>query len=88
MVYVRSTGRNQANAVVIEYTRWVMVRKRDKTAPAPEPVVPKLPERVEPSELGRAVPKLDLSAYDFASPGRRTAGTTTPSASASTTSTA
>ena len=35
-----------------------MVRKRDKAAPAPEAVVPKLPERVEPG-LGAAVPKLD-----------------------------
>jgi 2-methylfumaryl-CoA hydratase len=69
VVYVRSTGRNQARVVVIEYTRWVMVRKRDKATPAPEPVVPKLPERVDPSELGRAVPKLDVSAYDFALAG-------------------
>ena len=66
VVYVRSTGLNQAGAVVIEYTRWVMVRKRDKAAPASEPVVPKLLERVDPSELGRAVPKLDLAAYDVA----------------------
>jgi 2-methylfumaryl-CoA hydratase len=69
VVYVRSTGRNQAGAVVIEYTRWVMVRKRDKAAPAPEAIVPKLPEGVDPSELGRAVPKLDISAYDFALAG-------------------
>ena len=69
VVYVRSTGRNQSGATVIEYTRWVMVRKRDKAAPAPEPIVPKLPERVEPGELGRAVPKLDVSAYDFALAG-------------------
>jgi 2-methylfumaryl-CoA hydratase len=69
VVYVRSTGRNQFGAVVIEYTRWVMVRKRDKAAPAPEAIVPKLPERVDPSELGRAVPKLDVSAYDFALAG-------------------
>jgi 2-methylfumaryl-CoA hydratase len=69
VVYVRSTGRNQSGAVVLEYTRWVMVRKRDRAAPAPEPIVPKLPERVDPTDLGRAVPKLDLSAYDFALAG-------------------
>src|SRR5919206_4550922 len=34
-VYVRSTGRNQKGEVVLEYVRWVMVRKRDKDAPAP-----------------------------------------------------
>jgi 2-methylfumaryl-CoA hydratase len=69
VVYVRSTGRNQSGAVVLEYTRWVMVRKRDKAAPAPEPIVPKLPERVDPSDLGRAVPKLDVSAYECALAG-------------------
>ncbi len=29
-VYVRSTGRNQDGEKVLEYVRWVMVRKRDK----------------------------------------------------------
>ena len=28
VVYVRSTGRNQAGDVVLDYVRWVMVRKR------------------------------------------------------------
>lgn len=64
-VFVRSTGRNQAGEIVIEYVRWVMVRKRDKAAPAPKPVVPELPDRVAPSELGAAVPRLDPSKYDF-----------------------
>src|SRR5271157_3693050 len=30
VVYVRSTGRDQAGAPVLEFVRWVMVRKRDK----------------------------------------------------------
>jgi 2-methylfumaryl-CoA hydratase len=68
-VYVRSTGRNQDDDIVIEYTRWVMVRKRDKANPPPEPVVPKLSDRVDPSELGFAVPKIDASAYDNALAG-------------------
>ncbi|MGQ0673534.1 MAG: MaoC family dehydratase [Hyphomicrobium sp.] len=63
-VYVRSTGRNQHGRVVLEYCRWVMVRKRDKASPAPDPVVPKLADRVDPAELGRAVPKLDAAAYN------------------------
>ena len=69
IVYVRSTGRNQKGEVVLEYVRWVMVRKRDKDAPAPEAVVPKLPERVDPASLGSAVPKLDIGGYDFALAG-------------------
>lgn len=63
-VYVRSTGRNQAGEVVLEYTRWVMVRKRDKTAAAPEAVVPKVSDRVDPATIGGAVPSLNLQAYD------------------------
>lgn len=63
-VYVRSTGRNQHDDVVLEYTRWVMVRKRDKASPAPEPIVPDLTDRVDPSQIGAAVPKLDITKYD------------------------
>jgi 2-methylfumaryl-CoA hydratase len=50
---------------VLQYVRWVMVRKRDTLAAAPAPVVPKLAERVDPAILGKAVPPLDLSGYDF-----------------------
>src|SRR6202050_1870668 len=35
VVYVRSTGFNAAGAPVLEYVRWVMVRKRDEAAAAP-----------------------------------------------------
>jgi 2-methylfumaryl-CoA hydratase len=68
-VYVRSTGRNQEGEVVLEYVRWVMVRKRDKNAPAPETVVPKLPDRVDPAEIGMSVPQLNTAAYDYALAG-------------------
>ncbi len=68
-VYVRSTGRNQTGAVVLEYCRWVMVRKRDKSSPAPTTVVPKLSERVDPADLAKAVPPLDVSKYDLALSG-------------------
>ena len=68
-VYVRSTGRNQNGDVVLEYCRWVMVRKRDKASPAPEVVVPKLPDRVDPKHLACAVPPLDISKYDVALSG-------------------
>ena len=65
VVYVRTTGRNQQGKTVLEYVRWVMVRKRDISAAAPVPVVPKLTERVDPSSIGNAVPKLDVAGYDF-----------------------
>lgn len=63
-VYVRSTGRNQRGETVLEYTRWVMVRKRDKSAPAPDVVVPTLPDRVDPARIGGAVPPIDTGSWN------------------------
>jgi 2-methylfumaryl-CoA hydratase len=51
VVYVHSTGANQHGDVVLDYRRWVMVRKRDPDAPAPEAVVPELPEAVPIADL-------------------------------------
>ena len=62
-VYVRSTGVNQRGEVVLDYLRWVMVRKRDQASPAPEPVVPALPERV-PVDAFQLPPGLDFSGFD------------------------
>ena len=68
VVYVHSIGTNQRGAVVLDYVRWVMVRKRDRNAPAPEAVVPNLPARVSAAEL--VVPAaLDLAAYDMGAAG-------------------
>ena len=64
-VYVRSTGRNQKGEPVLSFARWVMVNKRDESAPAPAPHVPELIAKVEPANLGEALPKLDIDAYDF-----------------------
>ncbi len=36
VVYVRTTGRNQRDMPVLEFVRWVMVRKRDASSPTPE----------------------------------------------------
>jgi 2-methylfumaryl-CoA hydratase len=63
VVYVRSTGRNQHGGTVLEFVRWVMVRKRNEAAPAPVSEVPQLPETVAPSALGGSVPPLKLAAY-------------------------
>jgi len=50
-VYVRSTGLNQRGETVIDYVRWVMVRKGDAAAAAPEPVIPELSNRVAPEDF-------------------------------------
>ncbi len=62
-VYVRSMGYNQRDQVVLDYVRWVVVRKRDPGSRAGEPVIPDLPEAVASDEL-TAPEDLDLSGYD------------------------
>lgn len=51
IVYVRSIGVNQRDEIVVDYIRWVMVRKRDPDNPAPETVVPQLVEAVAAKDL-------------------------------------
>ncbi|WP_127113726.1 MaoC family dehydratase [Shimia sediminis] len=64
VVYVRTRGMNQNDEVVMEYVRWVMVRKRDVDAPAPETVVPVLSKVIAAKDL--VIPEgLDFSNYDF-----------------------
>src|SRR5579863_1193114 len=65
IVYVRTTGYNQEQKPVLEYVRWVMVRKRDDDAPAPGDHVPRLPTALDAKVLGEACPAIGLAAYDF-----------------------
>ena len=68
VVYVRSTGRNQDGETVLDYVRWVMVAKRDPAAPAPQTLVPQLPESVAAADL--SLPEgLSPSGYDFEAAG-------------------
>jgi 2-methylfumaryl-CoA hydratase len=69
VVYVHTVGHNQRGEAVLEYDRWVMVRKRAKEAAVAPAHVPKLPDRVDPAELGKAVPPLELGRYDGALSG-------------------
>jgi 2-methylfumaryl-CoA hydratase len=64
VVYVRSAGYNQHGTEVLDYVRWVMVRKRDEATPLPEERVPELPRALDPASIGGAVPLLDAAAYD------------------------
>ena len=64
VVYVRTQGLNQHDEVVMEYVRWVMVRKRDASSPAPETVVPELPDAIKAADL--VIPQgLDFTSYNF-----------------------
>ena len=68
VVYVRSVGRNQDGETVLDYVRWVMVRKRDPGAAAPAPHVPDLPDAVAAADLA-APAGFDPDGYDTALAG-------------------
>ncbi len=64
VVYVRTRGLNQRDKTVMEYVRWVMVRKNRLDAPAPEAAVPALKQALTAQDL--VIPEgLDFSHYDF-----------------------
>lgn len=70
VVWVRTQGRNQRGETVMDYVRWVMVRKGRADAPAPETLVPELAPFVPADQL--VVPQgLDFTRYDFAAAGER-----------------
>jgi 2-methylfumaryl-CoA hydratase len=69
IVFVRSTGCKADGTKALEYVRWVMVHKRDPSAPAAADHVPRLPEVLLPSTLGDACPPIDGAAYDMALAG-------------------
>lgn len=70
VVWVRTRGLNQRDETVLDYVRWVMVRKRDVAAPPPKTVIPKLADNVPAEDL--VVPDgLDFRHYAFAQAGEQ-----------------
>ena len=68
IVYVRTAGTNQNGEPVLDYVRWVMVRKKDEAAAAPAETVPALKDAVAPQDI-RVPDGLDLAGYDCALAG-------------------
>lgn len=64
IVYVRTLGTNQMGEEVLRYCRWVLVRKRDKASPAPDPVVPELAAALAPAAL-QVPEELSFADYDL-----------------------
>lgn len=63
VVWVRTRGLNQHDAVVLEYVRWVMVRKSGSGTAAPDPVIPELASAVAADKL--VIPEgLNFDVYD------------------------
>ncbi|MBO9442256.1 MAG: MaoC family dehydratase [Phaeobacter italicus] len=68
VVYVRTRGLNQHDDLVLDYVRWVMVRKGDLDAPAPQTVIPELQNVIRAEDL--VVPAgLQFDSYDFVQAG-------------------
>lgn len=70
VVWLRTTGFNQRNEPVLDYVRWVMVRKDNLDAAAPETSVPDLPTAVLATDLTVSA-GLDFSDYDFGQAGEK-----------------
>ncbi|MDR3441078.1 MaoC family dehydratase [Telmatospirillum sp.] len=64
VVYVRSTGRNQRGEMVVDYVRWVMVRKRQSDVTVAEEQVPVLSSKVA-VESFHLPPAPMAGAYDW-----------------------
>ena len=63
VVYVRTRGLNQHDELVLDYVRWVMVRKNRLDAPAPDTTIPELKKALSPADL--VIPEgLDFSRYN------------------------
>lgn len=70
VVWVRTRAVNRDLEPVMDYVRWVMVRKRDAAAAAPAPVVPALAPAMAPAAL-HVPERLDFRPYDFGLAGER-----------------
>jgi len=70
VVYVRSQGFKEDGTPVLDYVRWVMVRKRDKASPAPQPLIPTLPSVVRPDHFAEVLPRLAMENYDYVRAGQ------------------
>ena len=64
VVYVETSGMNQDNEAVVQYTRWVMVHRRSCEGPVNEGIVPELPSETALDTL-RLPRGLRVGDYDF-----------------------
>lgn len=71
VVHVRSTAFNQEGAAVLTWIRWVLVRKRDPSSPAPAAVVPEIPAMVAPEAIRLPHLTVDAAALCAASGSAR-----------------
>ncbi len=66
---MRSTGYREDGTEVLDYARWVMVRKRDERAPRPIRSSRRCRRNLPPDAIGNNVPLIDPTAWDDALSG-------------------
>src|SRR5262249_42475712 len=71
IVYVRTRGINQHSTDILDYVRWVMVKKRTAEATDTEADVPKLPEAIDGGTVGGACPPIDVCKFDLTLSGSK-----------------
>ncbi len=64
VVYIRSVGRNQRGEIVLEYTRWTLIRRQDLSTRNIVAFVPDIPDHVPAEHIGTSVPPLNSYTYD------------------------
>ena len=71
VVYVHSVGTNQHDEPVIDYKRWVMVRKKNRNLNKAEPSIPELNKELTSEEVVDIAKKYDFdcTGYDYKASG-------------------
>ena len=71
VVYVHSVGTNQHDEPVIDYKRWVMVRKKNRNLNKAEPSIPELNKELTSEEIVDIAKKYDFDCkgYDYKASG-------------------
>ena len=71
VVYVHSVGTNQHDEPVIDYKRWVMVRKKNRNLNKAEPSIPELNKELTSEEVVEIAKKYDFdcAGYDYKASG-------------------
>ena len=70
IVYVKTKGFNQKNEVIIEYLRWVMVKKHKQGASGSNPTVPNFKKYLQGSEVP-VISGLRFDKFDYAFSGEK-----------------
>ncbi|WP_068313016.1 MaoC family dehydratase [Polycladidibacter hongkongensis] len=69
IVYVTTRGQKENGELVLEFSRWVMVKKREAASATPAPVLPDMPSHVAPADLCKQIPPCPAQSWSPALSG-------------------